>query len=343
MFRTFAAGLALSLALGGASLAGEQPVDTPADWLRRPTPEDLLSVWPKDAMGKSGRATVACKVNTRGVLFDCQVDSEKPAGAGFGAAALALTPQLLMKPAMRGGAPVVSDVRIPINFSGPDAKSHFANPMTGSPIVANPVWIDAPSQAAVAAVYPPKAAARRIGGHVTLVCTFDKDATPQHCRTMSDQPQGAGFAKAARSLAGQFKGPTNFSNGKSTKGVDVQMMFSFSPDVLDNKLSPSRPMWLETPTAGDLIAAFPEAANEAGVKSARVVLSCTVAPRGRLDPCTVQSEEPKGYDIGKAMLPAATKFRLSPWSQDGLPLVGSNVRVPIRYAIEDKDAPPPKP
>jgi hypothetical protein len=155
-----------------------------------------------------------------------------------------------------------------------------------------------------------------------------------------EQPSGMGFSKAARNLAGQFKGPAIFADGTPTKGVSVQMLFSFAPEVLDGKLTPSRPLWLDTPTATDLIAVFPEAANKAGVMSARVVLLCMVAPGGRLDPCSVQSEEPKGYDIGKAMLPAASKFRLSPWSQDGTPLVGGNVRVPIRYAIEDKDAPP---
>jgi TonB family protein len=342
MFRTFAAGLALGLLIAGAAMA-EEPPSTPPDWVRKPTSEDLMGVWPRDAMYRNGRAVVACKVNTRGVLFDCVVAMERPEGAGFGAAALALTPQFLMKPATKGGAPIVSEVRIPIDFSG-ERMARLANPPMMRKIIANPVWLEAPSQQAVAAVYPPAAAAQRIGGHVTLVCTLDKAATPQHCDTIREQPKGAGFSKAARSLAGQFKGQTSFADGKSTKGVSVQMMFSFSPDILDGKVTASRPLWLDTPTAGDLLGTYPQPALRAGINSARVVLSCTVAPGGRLDACAVDSENPKGYDIGKAMLPVAAKFRLSPWSQDGTPLVGGNVRVPIRYAIEDKAAPaPPKP
>jgi hypothetical protein len=342
MFRKLATAFALSLALDGASLAEEQPVDTPADWLKKPSADDIMSVWPIKSVYRNGKAIVACKVNTRGVLFGCETVMEKPEGSGFGLAALSLTPQFLMKPAMRGGVPIVSEVRIPIDFAG-ETKARLADPPLMRKILANPVWYEAPSQQAMAAAYPPKAAAQRLNGHVTLVCTFDKAATPHHCQTVREQPSGMGFSKAARNLAGQFKGPAIFADGTPTKGVSVQMLFSFAPEVLDGKLTPSRPLWLDTPTATDLIAVFPEAANKAGVMSARVVLSCVVAPAGRLDPCSVQSEEPKGYDIGKAMLPVSAKFRLSPWSQDGTPLVGGNVRVPIRYAIEDKDTPPPKP
>jgi hypothetical protein len=235
MFRKLATAFALSLALDGASLAEEQPVDTPADWLKKPSADDNMSVWPIKSVYRNGKAIVACKVNTRGVLFGCETVMEKPEGSGFGLAALSLTPQFLMKPAMRGGVPIVSEVRIPIDFAG-ETKARLADPPLMRKILANPVWYEAPSQQAMAAAYPPKAAAQRLNGHVTLVCTFDKAATPHHCQTVREQPSGMGFSKAARNLAGQFKGPAIFADGTPTKGVSVQMLFSFAPEVLDGKL-----------------------------------------------------------------------------------------------------------
>jgi TonB family protein len=342
MFRKLATGVALSLALVGSASGKSPPAGgTGPYWVRRPTADDMMTVWPSKSTFTSGKATVECKVNTRGVLFDCKVLTEEPEGAGFGSAAIALTPQFLMKPPMVNGALVEARVRIPMTFRAPFRdKSNYAAKVGGRPILTKPVWTEAPTQAQVAAAYPPKAAAQRLGGYVMLVCAFDKQARPASCSTIQEDPAGAGFGKAARSLVGQFMGPTTRPDGSSVKGLDVQIRFTFSPDVLDGKLTASRPFWLETPESDDLLNVFPQVANKAGVKSARVVLTCTVAAGGRLEPCSVESEEPKGYEIGKAMLPVSAKFRLSPWSEDGVPLIGGNVRVPIRYAIEDKDAPP---
>lgn len=297
-----------------------------------------MSVWPAKG-GANGKTIIACKINVRGVLYACTVEMEKPAGQGFGAAAIALTPQFLFKPATLNGTPVESDVKIPINFSSPGGA-----PLPGQKFLSKPVWAEAPSREAMAQAYPAKARTERTSGLATLTCTFNKDGVPRWCETIREEPRGAGFGRAAQSLVNQFKGPTTLSDGKSTRGIGTQVVFSFAPQLFEGNLIASRPTWLETPNAAELLAVFPQAAHKAGITKARVILNCRVATGGRFEDCRTESEEPQGYEIAKAMLPLAGKFRISPWSEDGVPMVGGRLRVPIRYAIEDKDTPAsPKP
>ncbi len=124
--------------------------DTAADWRHMPTREELLAVWPQAAMEKGigGKAVISCKVSLQGALFDCAVDSEKPTGMGFGAAAIALTPQFLMKPATHNGQPVAGgSVRIPVNFEGVGTSigTRIPGGGMGGRIVAKVPWMEAPT------------------------------------------------------------------------------------------------------------------------------------------------------------------------------------------------------
>jgi TonB family protein len=151
------------------------PHDHPADWQRRPTAEDLLAVFPTAAYrnGVSGHATISCLVSVQGAVFDCYVDSESPVGAGFGQAALALTPQFLFRPATLAGKPVLSAIRIPIafkTFGGGEPNENMRKTATAAMI-----WPAAPTYADVVAAYPAKARAAKLGGRATLFCQFTRD------------------------------------------------------------------------------------------------------------------------------------------------------------------------
>jgi hypothetical protein len=95
-----------------------------------------------------------------------------------------------------------------------------------------------------------------------------------------------------------------------------------------------KPDWAALPTAEQLQSAIPPGALAAGIESARVVLACRVAPDGGLEACKVEGEEPAGHGFGASTLNLAQAFRMTIWTDDGLPSIGAKVRIPIRYAVK---------
>lgn len=77
------------------------------EWVSPPTPEEIAAVYPPGARkaGVSGVATIDCNVTVDGKAIDCRVDSETPAGQGFGAAALKLSGTFRLTPRMVDGRP----------------------------------------------------------------------------------------------------------------------------------------------------------------------------------------------------------------------------------------------
>ncbi|MEO8114915.1 MAG: TonB family protein [Phenylobacterium sp.] len=325
--------------------------DTPPGWLRKPTAEDLMGVWPQSAMerGLGGKAVISCVVTTQGALRDCLVRSETPAGGGFGSAAIALTPQLLMKPATRNGAPVESRVEIPVNFPKPNLPTGSHMPGGGSMApafvdraISDVPWSQAPSVADVAAAYPEKARADGVSGRATLDCLLTRAGGLSGCTTLREEPKGYAFPGAARVLARKFVGPTTDRDGKSLAGVHAQVLFAFAFDTLSgSEPAIGRPQWTALPRPADMLAVFPPAAEKAGVRKARVVMKCRVAEGGALADCRVESEEPAGFGYGAATYALVPTFRLSVWTDEGLPTIGGTVRVPIRFDFTE--GPPAKP
>jgi TonB family protein len=353
-------GAALSLALSAAGHAA-QP-DRDADWLKKPTEKDLLAVFPRAALkaGIGGSAVVSCIVTVQGALRDCHVKSEDPPGKGFGEAALVLTRQFQMRPSIKNGVPVEDYVNIPITFSkvpSDVAASMFPSkePPLGSRlgdssaeahnrggVITSLAWIKAPTVAEVVAAFPAKARQEHMSGRVTLSCMLNRRGGLSDCDSLVENPRGYGFGRAARELSGRFTGPSATPEGQSLAGASIQMNFTFDANAL---ASPSpvigKPHWVVLPTSDDFTHAFPEAASKAGVLKARVVLSCAVAEGGLLTSCQTQSEEPAGYGFGAGAANLSGKFKVNPWTDEGLPVVGGTVRVPIRYDLTD--APPPAP
>jgi TonB family protein len=124
---------AMMLTLGGAAVAGSMegprpdlPVEgliTEPDWASRPSADDVSRFYPRlpQLIELSGSAAISCAVTVQGALTDCTTVEEKPAGMGFGDAALSLSALFKMKPRTLDGQPVAGgSVRIPINFTMAD-------------------------------------------------------------------------------------------------------------------------------------------------------------------------------------------------------------------------------
>ena len=96
------------------------------NWSRRPTVADLVRAYPAEAVKANveGDVVLHCRVTAAGQLADCGVLRETPQGAGFGAAALSLTPLFeAREQTPEGGPKRGSDIRLPIRFRLPSPPS----------------------------------------------------------------------------------------------------------------------------------------------------------------------------------------------------------------------------
>jgi TonB family protein len=334
--------LAFASAVLVASAAVAQ--DRGPEWIKRPSLMDLQSVWPVRALkeGYGGKVTLSCTVTVQGALRACRVVEETPKEGGFGGAALALSSQFMMKPALKGGAPIEATVQIPIAFPTPDkATGSRLRPVTdtdfkGERVFTDLPWRQAPSYAEVLAAYPAKARAQKVSGSATLDCRIDKDGGISACRQLHESTEGYGFGAAARSLSDRFVTPTVDGKGVSIAGSRVHLRVSFAAEALDTA-SPiiGKPDWLALPGVGDFTSVVSPAARAAKVFKARVVMLCKVAAEGALADCNVQSEDPGGLGYGASAVALAPRFRLAVWTPEGLPVVGGTVRVPLRFDLEE--------
>ncbi len=332
---------AVLLGASGAAAAAQDPEPNPdvhPDWLKKPTANQLTAVWPTKAYaeGRGGAAVIQCTVAVSGLLVDCTVVSESPAGSGFGQAAIALTPQLLFKPALKAGKPVPSVVKIPVDFHtyggpGPAAQVHLSKVS----------WLAAPSYADVIAAYPEKAAAAGVGGHATLTCEFVRGGRLASCEVLREEPRGMGFGRAASKLADRFVGPEKLADGRSTKGASTDLVFTFDPSILKGHNAVSSPAWTRLPTDEETASVVPKTLSPVRV---RVVVSCTVGAQGALTDCGVSSETPADQGYGQHALAMTAYLRLAVWTEDGLPSIGGRIAAPIVFQTEaSTPSPPPKP
>ena len=322
--------------------------DTPPSWLHKPSEHDLLVVWPKPAWAKhlSGKAVISCLISLQGALYDCVAIWETPSGENFGAAAIALTPQLLFKPGAVKGQPVVSMVNIPFNFAmQPGGGGGHGEPEDGRlTLPAAMAWLQAPSYADMAAAYPKKAREAHLSGHVTVDCSFTNSGGLSDCTTISEEPKGQGFGAAAHNLARQFHAPAELPL-KTLKNADVQIPFTFDATVLtDAKPAIGKPRWAVLPSLQETSAAFDAVTKGSVTGTVRVMLNCTVRSGGGVSDCSVTREEPAGQGVGQAAMGLVPHFKITTWTTEGLPTGGGTINIPLRYEGAGKEpAPAAKP
>lgn len=95
------------------------------------------------------------------------------------------------------------------------------------------------------------------------------------------------------------------------------------------------PIFRGQPTAEDMRRAYPAKAAAEHLGGV-VILGCEVAVTGRLERCVVVSETPGSYGFGAAALTLAGKFLMEPKLQNGRPVPGAAVRIPIVFSLPNQ-------
>ena len=102
---------------GSGAGAGPGNGGTPPRFVRGPTRQELVRAYPRAALvaRQAGHVLLRCRIGADNRLHGCRVVEETPAGAGFGAAALAAATYFRFQPPMVNGRPR-DDFEMPIGI-----------------------------------------------------------------------------------------------------------------------------------------------------------------------------------------------------------------------------------
>lgn len=321
-------GVALAGVLAGASAA--QVVTNP-DWVRKPSAEVLTDYYPDEAADRSvsGRVTLLCTLRITGLLENCAVQSVAPAGMGFGEAALRVAPRLFrMKPGTVDGRPVEGEVRIPLTFAAPTWSGRY--------IITEAVWAKAPTFEDMAAAWP-AAAGDLATGSAVLRCQVAPGTGGglRACMIAGQTPKESPFGEAARTLAGKFQLKLTSEEAKDYARSDIAISFRFynpaTPAGQEKRVE--KPDWIVRINPERVVALYPSAAADAGVKEGVGVADCLVAPDGKMIDCKVARETPAGLGFGPSAVLAVSLMQMDPWTPEGRPVAGARVKVPVRFSL----------
>jgi hypothetical protein len=320
----------------------------------------LVSVWPTGAWESrtNGHVTLRCFIDVHGLAERCRVAFESPPGRGFGAAALQLQPTLKLPPAKGAdGAPIGATMNIALNFRAPDPQENMQdlasrvsmpnngidagklqlqhNPITMRRVTMmnHPVWVQAPSFDDLARAYP--ARGDGVEGYAVAHCEVARTGAIKNCIASKELPGGHGFAKAATTLAAQFRvSPETMKYAPGGAPVEVDIPIRLPPPAALADRTVNAPVWLAGVDPETQLRLYPPEAAGRGVASGRGVARCAVAADGSVTGCSPEAAEPAGLGFSEAAVKLASTMRMNLWSADGAPVEGGVVHLAFRLNLE---------
>lgn len=353
--RTFLSCVAALLLAGSAHA---QDV-TRARLLTVPDAQMLSDHFPPVALvtAVSGRVVLVCDVAINGES-ECRAAEEVPAAMSFGAAAEAVARDWHFSPGIENGAPVASQVRIPIEFSNENTEpfamqgelqvdaARGAAPVTDSSTDLPPEELDGiicgwarrddcfderPRRVRArdmnSRYYPAAALAANFNGRALVACAVRSSGNAD-CALEREMPAGAGFGEHAVSLVSDVVAAGRDQLGPGS-AIRVPVDFALhAPRARPTNID----RWSQVPTGGVFSRYYPRNALERGIDGT-VVLICAIRADRRLN-CEVNQETPLGHGFGLAARQISLAFELSEemLGQPGL-AVGDRMFLPIRFNV----------
>jgi len=310
---------------------------TNPNWKKLPSADDLAQFVPSSMT--NGKVKLLCFVTLQGLMDRCRVMSEYPAGSGLGAAALHITQFFLMTPRLLDGVPTANaEVVIPVAFSNPSGQTPGPSGPTLK-VLGTVIWAETPTADQVAAAFPKAMTDKVEQGHAIIRCYFRPDGTVHDCDPVVELPPGKGFGSAAVGLAKYFKANINAYGKDQLKGFAVDIPVNFAGPKAPAATEITAPVWTRAldPNAAQYV--YPPQAAAAHVATGKGVVACTVNHAGALTNCQVIREEPAGLGFGAVAVQVAQVMALNPWTDQGNPVDGDSIRLPLVFKLPPADAP----
>eukprot|EP01030_Chromulinospumella_sphaerica_P012975 gene12975-12758_t len=196
--------------------------------------------------------------------------------------------------------------------------------------------------------YPLEAVRQDIEGKVVLSCTVQPDGTVANCQVVEETPAGHGFGQAALKMSSRFRMRPQTSDGHPVGGAVVRIPIKFEPSLIGLFLAAQaaeppanpvivKPQWIAKPTGSAVSRAFPDLAMRLAIKG-RTTLSCEGAATGEVINCQIVSETPAGMGFGAAGLVLSRDFKMTPAMENGQPVGGATVKIPLSFSPPDISA-----
>lgn len=189
----------------------------------------------------------------------------------------------------------------------------------------------------VLAFYPANAKTLGLEGTATIACRQSVRARYENCTIVSETPSGQGFGKAALDIMDAANKDVDLNSSHKRSASAQSISLRFIPEPLSVRPNPFR--WSITGTTD--WAAFPTVPETElayrTTKLARLgvdgtaVLFCKLAKDGRLETCSVESENPTDAGVGAAALSLTGRFRMKSTTEFGCSVQGTEVRVPVFF------------
>ena len=213
-----------------------------------------------------------------------------------------------------------------IMFGGPPLKTHQVSMLN------NPVWASTVGYADVAQAYPAKAAGAE--GYAVAHCEVARGGALSNCQVTKEDPDNAGFGKAALALAAKFRVAPEWAAAPSRDElwVDVPIRFP-APGAADDR-DLSSPYWVAGFDPDQAVKVFPREAADKGLSSGYGVAECAVRQDGSLADCKPLPGDPDGLGFSEAAAKLVATMRMNPWLPDGEPVDGATVRVGVRLNLK---------